>query len=111
VYGTVVTDAESASANGTATTRKIRNALKEVIKFDNPACLGPAAIGTSRFHRSAEKRQLNPPPTLNLSARVDAERYRSTSPSALRACTSLALIYAGLGREADARATGRIRLF
>ena len=38
-------------------------------------------------------------------ARVDAEHYRDSNPRTLRACTSLALIYAGLGHEADARAT------
>jgi len=38
-------------------------------------------------------------------ALVDAESYHSLSPGALRAYTSLALIYAGLGREKEARAT------
>jgi TolB-like protein/Flp pilus assembly protein TadD len=37
-------------------------------------------------------------------ALVDAEHYRDSNPKILRAYTSLALIYAGLGREADARA-------
>lgn len=37
-------------------------------------------------------------------ALVDAEKYRDANPKTLRAYTSLALIYAGLGREADARA-------
>jgi len=36
-------------------------------------------------------------------ALVDAEHYREANPKTLRAYTSLALIYAGLGREADAR--------
>ncbi len=38
-------------------------------------------------------------------ALADAETYRSSNPGILRAHTSLALIYAGLGREADALAT------
>jgi TolB-like protein/Flp pilus assembly protein TadD len=37
-------------------------------------------------------------------AREDAEHYREANPTTLRAYTSLALIYAGLGRETDARA-------
>ena len=37
-------------------------------------------------------------------ALADAEKYRDANPKILRAYTSLALIYAGLGREADARA-------
>jgi TolB-like protein/tetratricopeptide (TPR) repeat protein len=36
-------------------------------------------------------------------ALIDAERYRDANPGKLRAHTSLALIYAGLGREAEAR--------
>jgi tetratricopeptide (TPR) repeat protein len=38
-------------------------------------------------------------------ALADAELYRSSNPGILRAHTSLALIYAGLGREAEARAS------
>jgi serine/threonine-protein kinase len=41
------------------------------------------------------------------SALVEAERYRAANPRTLRAHTSLALIYAGLGRETEARATAQ----
>ena len=37
-------------------------------------------------------------------ALADAEKYRDANPKIFRAYTSLALIYAGLGREAEARA-------
>lgn len=40
-------------------------------------------------------------------ALAEAERYRATNPAALRAHTSLALIYAGLGREKEARETAQ----